>query len=79
MNHPHHILMTDMLTPTHRHTHTELPLTEAAQLADDVGQADIGDTFQLAADVGRDGLATDMPRLYVPRHQRHGGVERVKP
>lgn len=55
--------------------HVSAPtLTEAAQLADDVGQADVGDTFQLAADVAGDGLATQVPRLDVPRHQRHGGV-----
>lgn len=54
--------------------HTQQRLTEAAELADDVGQADIGDTFQLTADVGRDGLSTHMPWLYIPRNQRHGGV-----
>lgn len=54
--------------------HTQQTLTEAAELADDVGQADIGDTFQLTADVGRDGLATQVSRLYIPRNQRHGGV-----
>lgn len=43
-------------------------------MADDVGQADIGDTFQLTANVVRDGLATHMPRLYISRNQRHGGV-----
>ena len=53
---------------------TQQTLTEAAQLADDVGQADIGDTFQLTADVDRDGLAAHMPRLDIPRYQRHGGV-----
>lgn len=37
--------MTDVLTPSNTHTHTQLALTEAAKLADDVGQADIGDTF----------------------------------
>lgn len=58
-------------------THTQQTLTQAAELADDVGQADIGDTFQLTADVGRDGLTTHVPRLYVPRNQRHGGVLRV--
>ncbi len=63
----HHISMTDIMTT----------LTEAAELADDVGQADIGDTFQLTADVGGDGLATHVPRLYVPRNQRHGGVSWV--
>lgn len=58
------------LTPIH----TQQTLTEAAELADDVGQADIGNTFQLTADVVGDGLATHMPRLYVPCNQRHGEV-----
>lgn len=49
-------------------------LTEAAELADDVCQADIGDTFQLTTDGGRNGLATHMPWLYVPCYQRHDGV-----
>ena len=57
-----------------RTAQTQQTLTEAAELADDVGQADIGDTFQLAANFRRDGLATQMPRLDIPRHQRHGGV-----
>lgn len=48
--------------------------TEASELADDVGQAGIGDTFQLTADAGRNGVATHMPRLYIPCHQRHSGV-----
>lgn len=49
-------------------------LTEASELADDVGQADVGDTFQLAADVGGDGLATQMPRLDVPCDQWHSVI-----
>lgn len=52
--------------------HTQRRLTEAAELADDVGQTDICDTFQLTADVGWDCLATHMPRLNVPCNQRHG-------
>lgn len=51
-------------------------LTEAAKLADNVSQADIGDTFQLTANVGRDGLSTHMSRLDISRDQRHGGVLR---
>ena len=62
--------MTDVMTPSR----TQQTLTEAAELADDVGQADIGHTFQLTADGGGDGLATHVPRLYIPRNQRHGGV-----
>lgn len=49
-------------------------LTEAAKLADDVCQADIGDTFKLTTNARRNGLTTHMPRLYIPRHQRHDGV-----
>jgi len=61
--------------PIARHLNTKQPtLTEAAKLTDDVGQADIGDTFQFTVDVGRDGLATHKPRLYIPRNQRHGGM-----
>lgn len=49
-------------------------LTEAAELTDNVGKADVGNTFQLAADVGRDRLSTHMSRFDVSCHQRHDGV-----
>lgn len=39
-------------------TLTQSTRTEASELADDVGQADVGDTFQLTADVGGDSLTT---------------------
>lgn len=58
--------------------HTQQILTEAAQLADNVRQADIGDTFQLTTDARRKSLATHVPRLNVPRYQRHGGVPWVR-
>lgn len=46
--------MTDSVTSAEKRQ----TLTEASELADDVGQADVGDTFQLTADVGGDSLAT---------------------
>lgn len=47
-------LMTDSVTSGRKGQ----TLTEASELPDDVGQADVGDTFQLTADVGGDSLAT---------------------
>lgn len=49
-------------------------LTEAAELTDNICKADVGDTFQLAADVGRDGLSTHMSWFDISRYQRHDGV-----
>lgn len=49
-------------------------LTEAAELTDNIGKADVGNTFQLTADVGRDRLSTHMSWFDVSRYQRHDGV-----
>lgn len=49
-------------------------LTEAAKLTDNICKADIGNTFQLTADIGRDTLATHMPRFNISCYQRHDGV-----
>lgn len=49
-------------------------LTEAAELADHICKADVGNAFQLTADIGRDVLATHMPRFDISGNQRHDGV-----
>lgn len=51
-----------------------LTLTEAAELTDNICKADVGNTFQLTADIGRDGLATHVPRFDISCYQGHDGV-----
>lgn len=54
-------------------------LTEAAELADDVGQGDVSHTFQLVLDVSWQHRVAQVPGLDGALHQRHPSAEKPLP
>lgn len=54
-------------------------LTEAAELADDVGQGDVSHTFQLVLDVSWQHRVAQVPGLDGALHQRHPSAEKLLP
>lgn len=54
-------------------------LTEAAELADDVGQGDVSHTFQLVFDVSWQHRVAQVPGLDGALHQRHPSAEKPLP
>lgn len=51
-------------------------LTEAAELADDVGQGHVGHALQLILDAPGQCRVAQVPGLDVPLYQRHSGSRR---
>lgn len=54
-------------------------LTEAAELADDVGQGDVSHTLQLVLDVSWQHRVAQVPGLDGALHQRHPSAEKPLP